>query len=487
MSNRTILQNFEWYLPSDGRHWQRTSEAADDLAWLGFSDVWLPPAYKGHTGMMDVGYGVYDLYDLGEFYQKGAISTKYGTKEEYIAAIKKLQSYGVRVLADIVLNHRMGADYTVDTYGVKVEGSRRRKQIIRKELSVWAGFDFDGRNGKYSSMRWNDRHFSGYDWNEKTKCGGLFVPDGKEFSENVSDENDNYDYLMGADVDFSVDEVREELIKWGKWYLDTARFNGVRIDAVKHIDSDYFPVWLAAMREHAREVFKESIHEDQDFFAVGEYWENNLGNLQGYLHDVGGCMSLFDVPLQAHFREASLRYEKYDLRGIFDNTLVGTDPEHAVTIVDNHDTQPNQKLFSWVEPWFKPLAYSLILLRKDGTPCVFYGDLYSIPRDDYYGTPELRKILVARRRFAHGWQKDYFDHPNTVGWTREGGLAVVISNGSDGWKDMQVGMPGDKFFDVTGHFGHDVTIDDYGYGHFDVKSQSVSIWIPVRFREERND
>lgn len=51
--------------------------------------IWLPPAFKA-TGEHDVGYGVYDLYDLGEFDQKGTIPTKYGTKDEYLDAIYTL-------------------------------------------------------------------------------------------------------------------------------------------------------------------------------------------------------------------------------------------------------------------------------------------------------------------------------------------------------------------------------------------------------------
>ncbi|MDI8752022.1 hypothetical protein MJH54_31455, partial [Salmonella enterica subsp. enterica serovar Montevideo] len=41
----------------------------------------------------------------------------------------------------------------------------------------------------------------------------------------------------------------------------------------------------------------------------------------------------------------------------------------------NHDTQPLQALEAPVEPWFKPLAYALILLRENGVPSVFYPDL----------------------------------------------------------------------------------------------------------------
>src|SRR5699024_6139937 len=98
MKHQTILQFFEWYLPSDGSLWKEAAAKAKSLAQLGFTKVWLPPAYKGQAGSEDVGYGVYDLYDLGEFDQKGSIRTKYGTKEEYLAAIQALHKEGIEVL-----------------------------------------------------------------------------------------------------------------------------------------------------------------------------------------------------------------------------------------------------------------------------------------------------------------------------------------------------------------------------------------------------
>jgi alpha-amylase len=51
-------------------------------------------------------------------------------------------------------------------------------------------------------------------------------------------------------------------------------------------------------------------------------------------------------------------------------------PLLAVTLVENHDTQPLQALESIVEAWFKPLAYAMILLRAQGYPCIFYADYY---------------------------------------------------------------------------------------------------------------
>src|SRR5665647_2510319 len=90
--NGTMIQYFEWNLPDDGKLWQRLKDDAQHLKEIGITLVWMPPATKG-TGTNDVGYGVYDLYDLGEFNQKGAIRTKYGTKEEYLAAIQELHNH----------------------------------------------------------------------------------------------------------------------------------------------------------------------------------------------------------------------------------------------------------------------------------------------------------------------------------------------------------------------------------------------------------
>ena len=58
---------------------------------------------KGTAGVEDVGYGVYDYYDLGEFDQRDQYQPGYGTKDEYLEAIKALQDQGLEVYADIVV------------------------------------------------------------------------------------------------------------------------------------------------------------------------------------------------------------------------------------------------------------------------------------------------------------------------------------------------------------------------------------------------
>ena len=148
MDNQTLFQFFEWYLPEDGGHWKRAASEAAGLARLGVTGVWLPPAYKGQAGIKDVGYGVYDLYDLGEFDQKGSVATKYGTREEYLQLINACHDAGLQVYADIVLNHRMGADEAETVRAVAVNSRNRNQDFSpEEEIQAWTWFTFPGRNG----------------------------------------------------------------------------------------------------------------------------------------------------------------------------------------------------------------------------------------------------------------------------------------------------------------------------------------------------
>lgn len=69
MKNGLAIQYFEWYLPDDGKLWQRLRADIPNLLDMGVTAVWIPPCYKGQNSN-DVGYGAYDLYDIGEFDQK---------------------------------------------------------------------------------------------------------------------------------------------------------------------------------------------------------------------------------------------------------------------------------------------------------------------------------------------------------------------------------------------------------------------------------
>lgn len=75
--------------------------------------------------------------------------------------------------------------------------------------------------------------------------------------------------------------------------------------------------------------------------------------------------------------------------------MVELHPEQAVTFVDNHDSQLGSSLESQIEDWFKPLAYGLVLLIKDGYPCLFYGDYYGVNGEKPSHTQIIDLLLDA--------------------------------------------------------------------------------------------
>lgn len=489
-SNGVMMQFFHWYTPENGSLWNEVAEKAPELAEKGITAFWLPPPYKGTGGGLDVGYGVYDLFDLGEFDQKSSVRTKYGTKDEFVAAVAAAKAAGISVYADTVFNHKLGADEEEEAQAKPLNPDNRNEALGDFEtVKVWTHFTFPGRAGKYSEMQWHWHHFTAIDYNAYAgdeAPNAIYLFKGASFDENVDLEKGNFDYLMGCDLNMEHPEVVGELDHWGEWFVGETGVDGFRFDAVKHVGADFFSAWLGRLREKT----------GRDLFAVGEYWSFEVNALQSFINTTGGQISLFDAPLHNTFHTAGNGGQDFDMRRIFEHSLVLQQPSLAVTIVENHDTQPLQGLEAVIEPWFKPLAYALILLRKDGYPCIFYADYYGADYKDYGQDGNEHKIhmpshkvmidvfLDARKRYAYGEQYDYFDHNNCVGFTRlgddehPGALAVVLSNGDAGTKTMETGQANKVYRDATGHAEETITTDENGWAEFRCNAGSVSVWVP---------
>ena len=481
MENGVMIQYFEWNLPNDGKHWKRLKDDAKHLSEIGVSGVWIPPAYKG-TSQADVGYGSYDLWDLGEFDQKGTVRTKYGTKQELIEAIEELHKYNINVYLDAVLNHKGGADETENFLVIEVDPEDRTVEISEPfEIEGWTKFTFPGRNKKYSEFEWNHALFSGVDYDNLTGKTAIYkiAGENKGWAENVDSELGNYDYLMNADVDYSHPEVRNEIINWGKWVVNELNLDGFRMDAVKHISEDFIKEFLIEVRK----VYGEK------FYSVGEYWKGDLDTLKTYLENIGYETDLFDVGLHFNFHEASVEKENYDLTTILDNSIMLMDPIKAVTFVDNHDSQKGSALESEIESWFIPHAYAIILLSEKGYPCLFYGDYYGVGDNKSPHGWVIDKLLYVRRNNAYGEQINYFDDPNIIAFYRKGreneintGCVAILSNNEDGEKAIEIGKDriGQVWEEVTGSGFEDVVIDEEGNAAFRVEGQKIAVWVPKK-------
>lgn len=581
-ANITMLQAFEWYLEPDYQHWNRLAEKASEFKKYKIERVWLPPAYKEfrrlpvepitekeyhehpgdqelykkyHTAINATGYAVYDRYDLGEFPLPihgdpaefpTTKATKYGSFDDYMACINAMHEKSIDVVVDIVVNHMFGADALdpdVEAYKIVQRSDRTidkaKLPICRIEAPTI--FTYPERNGKYSDDTWQTSDFNavGYDEDKdhvflfKDKEFNSYVDKGKDIkhrdNESILGIN-NYDYLMGSNIDMEDTVAQEKLIRWLKWYINITKADGIRLDAVKHISYKFLPTFIKSIRSELK---------DYEYFAVAEHWTAEpqyCDVLLTYLDDIKNCCTLFDVPLHIAMHTAFTKTQEYDLRDLYRNSLLRSRKNAAVTFVDNHDTQSGQMLQSEIPYDYKQAAYALILFQQYGLPCVFYGDLYgfreriqkeknsttdyTLTFTDHKPVELLGEMCKIRKSCAHGEQKDYWlendviypynEAPMTeqekikafhdqneiitrndsrkhfIGYTRAGvssykysGMAVMVNNGKGGELTMHVNSKyaGQKMVNIFQQ-SDTVTLDDEGNATFKLKEhQKCGVWI----------
>ncbi len=115
-----MLQAFYWDVPVDhvnknGTWWDNLKNKSADFKNLGISGIWVPSPAKGNWGIYDMGYGIYDHYDLGNYNQKGTVETRFGSRQELVNMIAAMHNVSggkpkVEVYADMILNHIYSSD-----------------------------------------------------------------------------------------------------------------------------------------------------------------------------------------------------------------------------------------------------------------------------------------------------------------------------------------------------------------------------------------
>jgi alpha-amylase len=178
---------------------------------------------------------------------------QHGTRKQYLDAVKSLQTHGLQVYADAVLNHKMGGDAVETPKATPFpQDDRLNPKGGLQEIKTYTHYNFPGRQAKYSDFEWHWWHFDAVDYNEYNSGdrSTLYLLEGKNFDDYVALEKGNFAYLMGCDIDFQNEWVRGETIYWGKWYVDTTKVDGFRIDAIKRISSWFFPQWIDELEHH---------------------------------------------------------------------------------------------------------------------------------------------------------------------------------------------------------------------------------------------
>ncbi|XP_059648884.1 alpha-amylase 3, chloroplastic isoform X2 [Cornus florida] len=330
-----LCQGFNWESHKSGRWYMELNEKAAELSSLGFTVVWLPPPTES---VSPEGYMPKDLYNL---------NSRYGSMDELKVLVKKFHEAGIKVLGDVVLNHRC-AHY-------------------KNQNGVWN--IFGGR------LNWDDR---------------AVVADDPHF-QGRGNKSSGDNFHAAPNIDHSQDFVRKDLKEWLLWLREEVGYDGWRLDFVRGFWGGYVKDYLDAT---------------EPYFAVGEYWDSlsyTYGEMDhnqdahrqriiDWINATNGTAGAFDVTTKGILHAALDRCEYWRLSDQKGKPpgVVGWWPSRAVTFIENHDTGSTQG--HWRFPGGKEMQGYAYILTHPGTPAVFYDHLFS-----HYHS-EIKALLSIRNR-----------------------------------------------------------------------------------------
>lgn len=327
-SSDVMLQGFHWRSTETYPWWGVIQGKAADIKNSGFTMVWFPPSSDAAS---NEGYLPRQLY---------VQSSKYGTDAQLKGAIGALHTYGVKAIADIVVNHRVGttnwADFTNPTWG---------------SWSVTRGDEWSGATGNY-------------------------------------DTGDGYG--AARDLDHTNVTVQNDLKGWMNWLKSSIGYDGWRYDYVKGFNGSYVGSYNTGTVPY--------------FSVGELWTDLNLGNpdahrqqLMNWIDATGGKSAAFDFTTKGILQQAVQYNEFWRLKDSAGKPsgAIGWWAARSVTFIDNHDTGPSSPSGGqnhWAFPSDKVMQGYAYILTHPGIPCVYWVHFY-----DWGHGAAIKSLLAARK------------------------------------------------------------------------------------------
>lgn len=305
----------------------------DYLQDLGVKAIWLMPVNPSPS---------YHKYDVTDYYD---IHPDYGNLEEFKQFVKEAHKRDLKVVMDLVVNHTgrdhpwfqsamKGEDSPYRDYYVWADKDSIADQISKKETTL----DSDNIT-QWHDAQGNEQSYYGFFW------GGM------------------------PDLNFDNPEVKEEIFKIGRFWLNEVGVDGFRLDAARHIFPDDRPednhAWWQEFRAEMEKV-------KPDVYLVGEVWDSTE-KVAPYLT---GLHALFNFDMSYAITKAAAKGEADSLvekhKAIRDFYSGVTEQFIDATFLTNHD---QNRIMSELEanPEKAKMAAAL-LLTLPGSPYIYYGE-----------------------------------------------------------------------------------------------------------------
>lgn len=232
------------------------------------------------------------------------------------------------------------------------------------------------------------------------------APTGGRFEKTVADFT-KVSSGFGRQLNYANPDTRQKLEEAGDWEVRALGAQGARIDFAIGVPADFLSDYLGFGALAGK-------------FVVAEYWNEDPVVLENYVGaTMKGRVHAFDFPLWGRLKDMANSNGLFDMRVLATAGLVSRDPGHAVTFVENHDTDR-----SYPTRINKHLSYAFIL-TSDGYPSVFWKDYYQ------YGLrPVIDPLIWIHEHLAAGSTEYRWADGNLLVYERHGkrGLLVGINN-----------------------------------------------------------
>jgi alpha-amylase len=329
-----------------------------------------------------------------------SLNIPYGNGGELRELLRRINGRGLRAMADIVINHRIGSCQGI--------GGRYNR--------------FDGM-----PMPW-DEHAVTCD------TGGLGNPKTGIIFEGA------------PNLDHTQEFVRNDLKNWMRWLRYDLGFSDFRFDFAK----GYGP-WFV----------RDYIDASQPYISIGEYWDsckysgfsldyNQDAHRQRTVNWIDGCTGAacaFDFTTKAVLQEAVGRKEWWRLRDSQGRPpgVLGMWSSRAVTFVENHDTGSTQRF--WPFPSDHVVQGYAYILTHPGQPCVFWDHVFDW--GDQLRNEIIRLIAIRKRNDIHSRSKVQILEANNNVYAAmiDQKLCMKIGDGSwcPSWDDWELATSGESY------------------------------------------
>jgi alpha-amylase len=501
-NGQVVLQGFWWDYWNNNypNNWSTyLAKLAPRLKNLGIDTVWIPPTSKCNSGTSSVGYDLFDHYDLGDKFQKGTTTTRFGTKDEYLRCVAVLHANGIKVMQDIIWNHQMGAEWQ----DFNATDDNKWKEFRYVCYATTVSVNYGSRQGRFWKNGQNFHRSAAHNnnWEETTQA--IFGEDicFWDGSYGQSSSTTDYDPLQTSQY------MRNGMRNWSVWLKKQTGVDGFRLDTAKHVETfavkdftwnlAYGAGWASG---GAQMLFVGEV-------ACGDVakldgWVDAVNNDNGFVDLVG----TFDFSLRGALRDViDGSYDLSWVPGAQQNRRNRTMP-----FVNNHDTfrpildASGNYTSSWdtanelckphVDPRDAraPAAYA-IAMAVDGSPQIFFEDLFDVGTTGKRWTHQptsttdlpTREYLVnliwchQKMNWKDGAYKIRHSAPDLLIIERS---AKAIIGVNDHWSSWQSAT-------VQTDFGPNVQLHDYsGANSSDIwtdGSGRATIWVPPAINSGR--